>query len=214
MKKKEHANFMRIWRMKRNDIFNKEVIARKKKKARFKRIKNFTKQKIFIFVEDLTFIENSKMIWKTIDKTWKIEIARKEAIKSRKKTDRRMMKMKMKMKMMRLFSLWIQWEIAACDRLTIIQMIIQTKSASRLILSSLKKRMRTRMKMKFNEKWNINDEFVVVKLWWAFRRLYTLYNTTKLRVIRYLKWLFESYLRLIFEVDSWSWIMRLNNEIE
>ena len=85
MKKKKHANFMRIWRMKRDDILSKEVIARKKKKVRLKRIKDFTKQEIFIFVEDLTFIEDSKVIWKTIDEIWKIKVARKEAVKSRKK---------------------------------------------------------------------------------------------------------------------------------
>lgn len=57
-KKKEHNQFMRMWRVEKNDQLNKGKIAKRNERARFKRIKDFTKLKQPIFIEDFTVIED------------------------------------------------------------------------------------------------------------------------------------------------------------
>ncbi len=46
--------------MKRDKIQRKDVLARKNEKARLKQVKEMTKRCIFIFVEMITSISNSK----------------------------------------------------------------------------------------------------------------------------------------------------------
>jgi hypothetical protein len=50
-KKRIDAQFMRIWRMKRDEVHTKGVAARKVEKARIKQIKEMTKNHLFISVE-------------------------------------------------------------------------------------------------------------------------------------------------------------------
>ncbi len=69
-KKRVDVQFMKFWRMKKNDIHVKKVIARKAKKARIKQMKKMTKNHIFIFVELLQFIFDLETEWKTTNSTW------------------------------------------------------------------------------------------------------------------------------------------------
>ena len=64
----------------------KNVIARKTKKARLKRVKKFIKQKTFISIDDLilTSIENPEVFWKTNDITWQTKMTKKKETKRRK----------------------------------------------------------------------------------------------------------------------------------
>ena len=71
---------MRMWRMKRDDLLTKKIIARKKK-IRLKRIKNYTKRKIQIFDENATSIIDSEVKWKTSNFTWLIEKIKKTKTK-------------------------------------------------------------------------------------------------------------------------------------
>ncbi len=76
-KKRIDAQFMKFWRMKRNDVHAKNVIVRKTKKARIKQIKEMTKNHLFIFVELLQLIHDFEVEWKRINETWLIEQEKK-----------------------------------------------------------------------------------------------------------------------------------------
>jgi hypothetical protein len=49
--KKINANFMKMWRMKRDEMHAKDVAARKAEKSRIKQVKEMTKNHLFIPVE-------------------------------------------------------------------------------------------------------------------------------------------------------------------
>ncbi len=83
-KKRIDAQFMKFWRMKRNDVHAKDVIARKTEKARIKQIKKMTKNHLFISVELLQLIHDLEVEWKRISETWLIE----QEKKNRKKKSR------------------------------------------------------------------------------------------------------------------------------
>jgi hypothetical protein len=57
-KKRIDAQFMRIRRIKRDEMHTKNVIARKVEKTRIKQIKEMTKNHLFISVELLQFIHD------------------------------------------------------------------------------------------------------------------------------------------------------------
>ncbi len=76
-KKRIDAQFMKFWRMKRNDVHAKNVIVRKTKKARIKQIKEMTKSHFFISVELLQLIHDLEVEWKRINETWLIEQEKK-----------------------------------------------------------------------------------------------------------------------------------------
>ncbi len=83
-KKRVDAQFMKFWRMKRNEMHAKDVIARKTEKARIKQIKEMTKSRLFISVELLQLIDDLEVEWKRINETWLIE----QEKKNRKKKSR------------------------------------------------------------------------------------------------------------------------------
>ena len=83
IKKQKYNNFMRMWRMKRNDLLTKNIIARKEKKIKLKKIKNYTKRKIQMSDEDAISIINFEMKWKTSNSTWLIEKIKKTKTKSK-----------------------------------------------------------------------------------------------------------------------------------
>jgi hypothetical protein len=56
--KKVDAQFMKIWRMERDDVHIKGVAARKAEKARIKQVKEMTKDHLFISVELLQSIHD------------------------------------------------------------------------------------------------------------------------------------------------------------
>jgi hypothetical protein len=60
-KKRVDAQFMRIWRMKRDEMHTKDVAARKVEKARIKQIKEMTKNHLFIPVELLQPIHDPEV---------------------------------------------------------------------------------------------------------------------------------------------------------
>jgi hypothetical protein len=60
-KKRIDAQFMRIWRMKRDEMHTKGVAARKVEKARIKQIKEMTKNHLFISVELLQSIHDPEI---------------------------------------------------------------------------------------------------------------------------------------------------------
>jgi hypothetical protein len=68
---------MKIWRMKRDEMYTKNVTARKVEKARIKQIKEMTKNHLFIFVELLQFIHDLETEWKTINEIWLVEQEKK-----------------------------------------------------------------------------------------------------------------------------------------
>ncbi len=76
-KKRVDAQFMKFWRMKRNDVHAKDVIARKTEKAEIKQIKEMTKYRLFISVELLQLIHDLEVEWKRINETWLIEQEKK-----------------------------------------------------------------------------------------------------------------------------------------
>ena len=80
-KKKKHNNFMRLWRMKRNDIHAKNVIARKNEKIWIKRVKKLIKQNFSVFIEDLVVINDSEVEWKANNDIWKQKEVRKLRLK-------------------------------------------------------------------------------------------------------------------------------------
>lgn len=83
--RKERNNFMRGWRIERDELQAKGVIARKAEKARLKRVKNYTKRGVLVPDEDATPIVDPEMEWKAINPTWKEEEARKVEAKKRNK---------------------------------------------------------------------------------------------------------------------------------
>ncbi len=81
-KKRIDAQFMRIWRMKRDEMHTKNVAARKVEKARIKQIKEMTKNHLFISVELLQLIHDLEIEWKRINEIWLIEQKKKIKRKS------------------------------------------------------------------------------------------------------------------------------------
>ncbi len=77
-KKRIDAQFMRIWRMKRDEMHTKDVAARKAEKARIKQIKERTKNHLFIFVELLQLIHDLEIEWKKINQVWLVEQEKKD----------------------------------------------------------------------------------------------------------------------------------------
>ena len=61
-KKREHNNFMRIWRMKRDSVHAEGVIARKNEKIGIKHVKEFAKQGVSISDEMLNPIDDPEAI--------------------------------------------------------------------------------------------------------------------------------------------------------
>ncbi len=82
--KRVDAQFMKFWRIKRDDVHAKDVVARKTEKARIKQIKKMTKNHLFISVELLQLIHDLEVEWKRINETWLIE----QEKKNRKKKSR------------------------------------------------------------------------------------------------------------------------------
>ena len=76
-KKRETVNFIRLWRMKRNEIQKKKIIARKDERTRLKRVKKFMKQNIMISNDLVRLIVDSKVEWKAINEVWRAEKAKK-----------------------------------------------------------------------------------------------------------------------------------------
>ncbi len=85
-RRKEYNNMMKIWRMKRNEMHAKEVIARKNEKARIKQIKKMKKQNVFIFTKLMTFIADFEAEWKSSNEMWNAKQAKKK-IKRRDEND-------------------------------------------------------------------------------------------------------------------------------
>ncbi len=77
-KKRIDAQFMRIWRMKRDEMHTKDVAARKVEKARIKQVKEMTKNHLFISVELLQLIHDLETEWKTINEIWLVEQEKKD----------------------------------------------------------------------------------------------------------------------------------------
>ena len=77
-KKREHNNFMRGWRVERNKVLAKGVIARKDEKARLKRVKNYLKQGVEIPENDASPIIDPVVEFKATNPTWLAEEARKK----------------------------------------------------------------------------------------------------------------------------------------
>ncbi len=77
-KKRVDAQFMRIWRMKRDEVHTKGVAARKAEKARIKQIKEMTKNHLFISVELLQLIHDLEVEWKKINEIWLVEQEKKD----------------------------------------------------------------------------------------------------------------------------------------
>jgi hypothetical protein len=69
--KRINAQFMKFWRMKRDDVHTKNVIARKTEKARIKQIKEMIKNHVFISVELLQLIHDLEVEWKkSMSRDW------------------------------------------------------------------------------------------------------------------------------------------------
>ena len=60
-KKKKHNMYMKFWRTEKDDILTKKLIVRKNEKARIKKIKEFTKQRIEMPEKNKCVIVNSKV---------------------------------------------------------------------------------------------------------------------------------------------------------
>jgi hypothetical protein len=86
-KKKSHNQFMKIWRMERDTQHKLRLLARKMKKARLKRVKEFRKQGQghLLSTENLTIIEDPEAVWKATDPIWKEEEVRKQQLKMKSK---------------------------------------------------------------------------------------------------------------------------------
>ncbi len=69
-KKRVDAQFMKFWRMKKDDVHVKGVAARKAEKARIKQMKEMTKSHTFISVELLQPILDLEAEWKATNPTW------------------------------------------------------------------------------------------------------------------------------------------------
>jgi hypothetical protein len=83
-KKRIDDQFMKIWRMKRDEMHTKNVVVRKAEKACIKQIKEMTKNHFFIFVELLQLIHDLEIEWKRINEIWLVE----QEKKNRKKKSR------------------------------------------------------------------------------------------------------------------------------
>ena len=59
-KKRTNRNFMKMWRMKRNEMHVKKITVRKQEKLRIKQIKKLKKQWAFISIEMLQPIADSE----------------------------------------------------------------------------------------------------------------------------------------------------------
>ncbi len=77
-RRKEYNNMMRIWRMKKDEMHAKEVIARKNEKARIKQIKKIKKQSVFIFTKLMIFIANFEAKWKSSNEMWNAKQEKKK----------------------------------------------------------------------------------------------------------------------------------------
>lgn len=60
-KKREHNMYIKVWRVERDDVLTKGIIARKEKKARIKRVKEYTKRGVELPDEDKLPIVNSEV---------------------------------------------------------------------------------------------------------------------------------------------------------
>lgn len=76
--KKERNNFMRMWRIERDDMYAKGVAARKLQKERVKNIKELMKQNVIIPDEMLHPIEDPEATWKATNEVWIAEEAKKK----------------------------------------------------------------------------------------------------------------------------------------
>jgi hypothetical protein len=85
-RRKEYNNMMRIWRMERDEMHAKGVIARKNEKARIKQIKEMKKQGVFIPTELMTPIADPEAEWKSSNEVWNAEQEKKK-IKRRDEND-------------------------------------------------------------------------------------------------------------------------------
>ncbi len=81
-RRKEYNNMIKIWRMKRDEMHAKEIIARKNEKARIKQIKKMKKQKVFIFTKLMIFIADLETKWKNNNEMWNAK-QKKKKIKKR-----------------------------------------------------------------------------------------------------------------------------------
>ncbi len=77
-RRKEYNNMMKIWRMKRDEMHAKEIIARMNEKARIKQIKKMKKQNVFIFTKLMIFIANLEAKWKSSNEMWNAEQEKKK----------------------------------------------------------------------------------------------------------------------------------------
>ncbi len=83
-RRKEYNNMMKIWRMKKDEMHAKKIIARKNEKARIKQIKKMKKQSVFIFTKLMISIANFEAKWKSSNEMWN---AKKEKKKIKKRND-------------------------------------------------------------------------------------------------------------------------------
>ncbi len=77
-RRKDYNNMMRIWRMRRDEMHAKGVIARKNEKARIKQIKEMKKQDVFIPTELMTPISDPEAEWKSSNEVWNAEQEKKK----------------------------------------------------------------------------------------------------------------------------------------
>ncbi len=99
-RRKEYNNLTKIWRMKRDEMHAKEVIARKDEKTRIQQIKKMKKQNVFIFMKLMISIVDLKEKWKSSNEMWNA--------KQEKRRSKNEMKM---MRMMTFNSSWTRWVI-------------------------------------------------------------------------------------------------------
>ncbi len=85
-RRKEYNNMIKIWRMERDEMHAKGVIARKNEKARIKQIKEMKKQGVFISMELMTPIADPEAEWKSSNEVWNAEQEKKK-IKRRDEND-------------------------------------------------------------------------------------------------------------------------------
>ena len=82
-KKRIENNFMKMWRMKKNDLHIKKIVVKKTKKTRFKQIKKMKKNYVLILSKLLIFIYNSKTAWKAVNFIWIAEKVKKTVKKNK-----------------------------------------------------------------------------------------------------------------------------------
>jgi hypothetical protein len=69
---------MKIWKMKRDEMHAKKIIARKNEKARIKQIKKMKKQSVFISTKLMIFIANFEAKWKNSNEMWNAKQEKKK----------------------------------------------------------------------------------------------------------------------------------------